>query len=135
MSRGFIDTNIGIYYYTTGEPRKREVAGSLFLANDRLTISTQVLSETCNVLRKKFHWQWYKIEPIIKSLRRTFEVAIVTEITIERAIDIATRTNTPYFDSLMVASAIESNCSTLYSEDFQDGQEIDGVRIVNPFLL
>lgn len=38
------------------------------------------------------------------------------------------------WDSLIIASALESNCSVLYTEDMQDGQIIDGkLTIVNPF--
>jgi predicted nucleic acid-binding protein len=35
---------------------------------------------------------------------------------------------------LIVASAIEGQCDVLYSEDFQDGQQIGGVTISNPFV-
>ena len=39
-----------------------------------------------------------------------------------------------YWDSLIIASALESNCSILYTEDMQDGQIIeDRLRIMNPF--
>jgi predicted nucleic acid-binding protein len=38
------------------------------------------------------------------------------------------------WDSLIVASALESQCSILYTEDLQHGQVIDQVlTIVNPF--
>ncbi|HEY3876315.1 MAG TPA: hypothetical protein VGM92_12625 [Candidatus Kapabacteria bacterium] len=50
------------------------------------------------------------------------------------AIEISDRFNVPYFDSLMVASASFAGCEVLDSEDFQDGQEINGVRIINPFV-
>jgi predicted nucleic acid-binding protein len=39
-----------------------------------------------------------------------------------------------WYDSLIVASAIEGRCAVLYSEDFQHGQRFGGVRIENPFL-
>jgi predicted nucleic acid-binding protein len=39
-----------------------------------------------------------------------------------------------YFDSLILASACETGCQTLYSEDLQDGQRIENqLMIVNPF--
>jgi predicted nucleic acid-binding protein len=40
----------------------------------------------------------------------------------------------PWYDSLIVASAIEGQCDVLYSEDFQDGRQIGGVTISNPFV-
>ena len=38
-----------------------------------------------------------------------------------------------FYDSLMVAAALEAGCATLYSEDMQDGQRIEGLTIRNPF--
>jgi predicted nucleic acid-binding protein len=40
-----------------------------------------------------------------------------------------------YWDSLIIATALENNCSILYTEDMQDGQLIeDKLRIGNPFV-
>jgi hypothetical protein len=38
-----------------------------------------------------------------------------------------------FYKSLIVAVALEARCEWLYSEDLQDGQNIDGLAIVNPF--
>ena len=39
-----------------------------------------------------------------------------------------------YWDSLIIASALENNCKALYTEDIQDGQIIeDKLTIINPF--
>jgi predicted nucleic acid-binding protein len=133
MKRDFLDSNIVLYYYTETEPAKRLAAGSLLL-NSEVTLSTQVLSETCHVLRKKFKWEWEQIDGIFKELRRLFPIVQVTTETIERAISLSKRTQYPYYDCLILASAIEADCSVLYSEDFQHNQVVDGVRIVNPFL-
>jgi predicted nucleic acid-binding protein len=38
------------------------------------------------------------------------------------------------FDAIIIASALESGCSILYSEDMNDGQVIEkSLRIINPF--
>jgi predicted nucleic acid-binding protein len=134
MNRAFLDSNIVVYFYTLTEPLKREAVGELLLENQDFVISTQVLSETCNVLRRKFGWEWTDIRPIIQELRRVFQLIRVDENTIERAMNIAESTNIPYFDSVMVASAADAGCTVLYSEDFQDGQRIEGVKVVNPFI-
>ena len=133
MKKVFIDSNVVIYYYTKTEPQKRITAGTLIL-NSNITISTQVLSETCNVLRKKFKWEWNAIDQIFEELRRLFPAVLVTADTIEKAISLAKKTLYPYYDCLVLASAIETSCAILYSEDFQHNQTIEGVRIINPFL-
>ena len=38
-----------------------------------------------------------------------------------------------FWDALIVQAAIEGNASTLYSEDLQQGQSFDGLKVVNPF--
>lgn len=49
------------------------------------------------------------------------------------ALRITGRYQLPWFDSVIVASALEGECSVLYSEDLQDGQNIESLRVVNPF--
>ena len=49
------------------------------------------------------------------------------------ALQLAQRFKLSWFDSLIVAAAIASNCDVLYSEDLQDGQEFGDLRVVNPF--
>jgi predicted nucleic acid-binding protein len=40
-----------------------------------------------------------------------------------------------FYDALIVASALEAGCTTLLSEDIQDGRVIDGrLTIRNPFM-
>ena len=46
---------------------------------------------------------------------------------------IRTRYGFSFYDSLIVAAALEAGCTTLYSEDMQDGQRIEGLTIRNPF--
>ena len=51
-----------------------------------------------------------------------------------RIVGIAARFGYRIYDSLIIASALEAACATLYSEDMQDGQVIEGrLTIRNPF--
>jgi predicted nucleic acid-binding protein len=62
-------------------------------------------------------------------------VELVTLPTVHVALDIRERYGFSWYDSLIVAAALESNCDLLYSEDMQHGQIIEGrLSIVNPFL-
>jgi predicted nucleic acid-binding protein len=38
-----------------------------------------------------------------------------------------------FYDALIVASALEADCDTLYSEDMQDGRRVPGLTIISPF--
>jgi predicted nucleic acid-binding protein len=50
-----------------------------------------------------------------------------------QALHLATKYSLSWYDSLIVASAIEGQCGVLYSEDFQDGQRFGSLRVVNLF--
>ncbi|MDP3217965.1 MAG: hypothetical protein Q8S73_27920, partial [Deltaproteobacteria bacterium] len=55
--------------------------------------------------------------------------------TLAAAFEIRERYRFSWWDSLIVASALETECEQLYTEDLQHGQIIeDRLRIVNPFL-
>jgi predicted nucleic acid-binding protein len=40
----------------------------------------------------------------------------------------------PFWDAMMLRAAHQAGCSVLLSEDMQEGREIDGIQVVNPFL-
>jgi len=52
-----------------------------------------------------------------------------------RALDLHKRYRYSFYDSLILAAALEASCVRLYSEDFQDGQQIEGLTLENPFRL
>ena len=51
-----------------------------------------------------------------------------------RALDVQARYRYSFYDSLIVAAALDAGCDRLYSEDLQGGQRIEGLRVVNPFV-
>lgn len=54
--------------------------------------------------------------------------------TVRQAFDISSKHGFSHWDSLIIASALEAGCTTLYSEDLQNGQVINGkLKIQNPF--
>lgn len=129
----FIDTNILVYCYTDDEPVKQKKA--LDIANDSDTfISTQVLTELSNTLKKKFKLDWKAVENVISEVSSDFNVYVNKPATIERACRVADKYKYSFYDSLIIAAALSSNCKILYSEDMQDGQIIENsLTIVNPF--
>lgn len=129
----FIDTNILVYCYTVDEPIKQQKA--LDIVNNQDTfISTQVLTEFSNTLKKKFKLDWQKIMNIISEVNTNFNVFLNKPSTIEQACQIADKYQYSFYDSLIISAALSCNCKTLYSEDMQDGQVIENrITIVNPF--
>lgn len=133
----FFDTNVLIYAALT-EPEdkaKKAVARKLLFRTDA-GLSVQVLQEfyvqatrptrpnclshtmACGLIEA---WSRFPVQPM------TLEV-------LTAALEIKERHRLSYWDSAIVAAALALGCRELYTEDMQDGQTIDGLRLINPFL-
>lgn len=129
--KAFIDTNVVIYALGPNSA-KTSLAAPLFSNNP--VISTQVLSETANVALKKLALPLPETGKLLAMLEATCRVEIVTPATMRRALGIAERYGFSWFDSLIVASALEAECTILYSEDMHHGQVLENkLSIINPF--
>lgn len=129
---GFLDTNV-LIYTVTGDSRKKEIAIHLLCAT--AVISTQVINECVNVMSRKWKYDYSQIRLIIDQFVQDCQVMTLSLQTVHLAMDLAKRYHYSYFDSLILASALEANCERLYSEDLQHGQVIDKrLQILNPFL-
>ncbi len=141
--RVFVDTNIWIYGLTESkleaDKKKREI--SLLLLEEllkqqvQICISIQVVNECHWNLVKKFELPDEKVMRLIQeNVIEITNVVSVDLITYMKANILRTQYNLSFWDSLIVASALENNCSILYTEDMQNGQVIEGkLKIVNPF--
>ncbi|MBI4690053.1 MAG: PIN domain-containing protein [Nitrospirae bacterium] len=133
ISRIFVDTNILIYAYSETEPKKKEMVLSL-LGHEMVCLSTQVISEFIWVMNGKFNIDMKSLKVITDNLFEIYTVFRINNSTIVKAIDTALQFHFSYWDSLIVASAIESNCRVLYTEDLQHGQIINSnLSVLNPF--
>lgn len=136
----FLDTNIFVYAFLASEPRKRAKAVELIescLGSGRGCISYQVVQEFANVARKKFATRLSAgdckafIDAAMQPLNR---VASSTAL-IHTALDLQDELKYSFYDSLMIAAALQAGAETLYTEDLQHWQLVRGVlRIANPFL-
>ena len=85
--------------------------------------------------RRKLNKTWQEVRRALDILYVLCpEPVPLTMETHERALRIAERYGYSIFDSLIIAAALDSGASTLYSEDMRDGQTIAGLTIRNPFL-
>ena len=126
----FFDTNVPLYLLA-GDAGKAGRAEDLLTAGG--TISVQVLNEFVAVARRKHAAPWPQIEDALAALRHVCRVVPLTVATHERALALAKRFGYPIYDATIAASAMEAGCRTLFSEDFQHGQKLEGVTILDPF--
>jgi predicted nucleic acid-binding protein len=128
----FFDTTILIYALTQNDPRSAK-AEELLLTGG--TISVQVLNEYIAVARRELRMNWKQISKSLSDIRILCSTPLsLTVATHETALAIAIRYDYQIYDSLVLASALEGNCTTLFSEDMQHGQRIGPLTIRNPFL-
>ena len=128
----FLDSNILLYALGDDEPKRtraRELLATVPM------ISTQVINECSHVLRRKAGWTPTQIAAefaIILSITRLVDVRMAH---IRSAWILAERYGYSHFDSLIIATALDAGCETLYTEDMQDGQVINSkLTLLNPFV-
>ena len=126
----FFDTNVLLYAVKPADPRAERARR---LLADGGIISVQALNEFSNVARRKLGQPWGEINEKLGAVRALCEVKPLTVATHERALALAERYGYQIYDALHLASALESGCSILYTEDMQHGQRIEGLTIRNPF--
>jgi predicted nucleic acid-binding protein len=127
----FFDTNVILYAFRQGDTRG-QVAETLLAAGGALSV--QVLNEFVAVARHKLDKSWKEVRRALHILRIFCPEPVPFTVEIhERAVHIAERYGYSIFDSLIIAAALHAGATTLYSEDLQDGQVIDGLTIRNPF--
>lgn len=130
-NKAFFDTNI-LLYLLSGDEAKAERAEETIAGGG--IISVQVLNEFASVARRKLGMLWAEIQEI---LSQVCEVCPVEPITVEVhkcGLQIAERYGFSVYDAMIVAVALLAGCTTLYSEDMQDGQVIEGqLTVCNPF--
>lgn len=133
----FIDSNFFIYLFDKDEKEKREHCQKLLVkleSSHIIVISTQVIKELSSVLLCKFNYPISDLKIFIAQLEK-FEVAETPAPTILKGLDILSSYQLSFWDSIICATAASANCVLIISEDMQDGQEILGMKIQNPFLL
>jgi predicted nucleic acid-binding protein len=129
----FLDTNVCIYAFDI-DGRKKEKAVNLITSNQAI-VSTQVLMETANVALKKLKLKHEEIQISINYITAFCLLHIIELSTIKLAFQIIRQYQYSLYDSLIIASAYESNCNVLYSEDMQHGHCIyKRLNIINPFF-
>ena len=137
--KGFLDTNIFAYAFDQRDPRKHRLAVDLIvmlLRERRGVLSFQVIQEFLNVAvrgsvpglnvdegRRYLHEVVAKLDLLVPSFAL-----------FERGLHIQARYKLPWYDSLIVAAALEAGCEAVYTEDLQHGQAIEGMTIINPFF-
>lgn len=132
----FLDTNILVYAFEPDDPIKQARARELIDPSGSWEISWQVVQEFIHVARHRFRKPLdsaYLGDLIDFLLASHCSVSPGTHLW-KQALRVQAETQYRFYDSLIVAAAIESGAPILYSEDLQHERHIGPLQIINPFL-
>lgn len=137
-ARFFLDTNVFIYTFDTRAPAKARKSAQLIrrgVDRGEGIVSHQVVQEFFNVALRRFAHPMTVAEAeqyLITVFRPLLAVHSSPAIYVE-ALRISAKHRLAWYDSIIIAAALEADCQTLYSEDFQHGRKIESLTVENPF--
>ena len=131
----FIDTNVWVYALSAQNHAKKKVAVNL-IANsyreDVICVSSQVLKEFANFAFKKTAKSAAEINAMLTKIGSYTFVADTRELIADGVVGKETW-QVGFYDALMIAAANKAGCSTIFTEDLNNGQKYGNVTAVNPF--
>ncbi len=133
----FVDTNVLVYAYDIDAGRKHQIAVNIMKdlwRSGRGILSTQTLQEFFVTVTGKTasRLEAAVAEEILKRLAK-WDIVTNSMATVFAAIELQKRYKFSFWDSLIIASALEGGAGMLLSEDLSDKQKIEGLVINNPF--
>lgn len=129
----FFDTNI-LLYLLSGDDAKADAAEALIAKGGHLSV--QVLNEFASVATRKLNMTHAEVRDVLAPIRAICQVHALTEVTHELGVQVAERYRLSIYDGMIAAAALDAGCTTLFSEDMQDGLLIEpSLRIWNPFRV
>lgn len=135
----FVDTNVLVYAFEQTDSPKKRIAQRLInelMDEDQLRVSTQVLQELFVTLTRKVSRPCSSEEAlaVLEDLAAWPLMMVDYYAGIRSAVRLADQARLSVGGALVVVAAARAGAAVLYTEDLNDGQEILGVRITNPFL-
>jgi predicted nucleic acid-binding protein len=133
----FVDTNVLVYSRDASEPKKQRAAAAWMavLWEKRAgRLSFQVLQEFYVTVTAKLSPGMDR-----EAARRDVQALLawkplsVGPQMLTGAWHLQDRYQLPFWDALIAAAAQAARCRYLLSEDFQEGLEMGGLQVVNPF--
>ncbi len=128
-----LDSNIFLNGFSDIDLKKHEIAKNILLS-DNFAVSTQIINEVSNNMLKKLRLDESDIIEFINSCYKRYSIINFSKDIFVAASMIRIKYRYSYWDSTVIASALDNNCNILYSEYLHSGQEIEKkLKIINPF--
>lgn len=134
-NRCFVDSNVWLYAVIESADSSAKSVTARTLVGERRLVSTQVVNEVCVNLLRKAERTEVEIRRVVQAFYAQHHVVPINESTMLVASELREAYSLSYWDSLIVATALEAGATVLYSEDMQHDLWVRArLRIVNPFV-
>ena len=132
----FVDTNVLLYAYDSGDQRKARIARDLLLQalSGKIVTSTQVLAEFAATLLHKMS-RPAPSEDVASLLDALGPIPLIQPDAdiVRRAVEARMKYGVHFYDGMILAAAERGDCGRIWSEDFNAGQRYFGIVVENPF--
>lgn len=126
----FLDTNV-LLYLLSADAVKADRAEEIVAQGG--VVSVQVLSEFVSVATRKLGMRIGETREVLAAVRSICKVVALDEHTHDAGMQIAERHRLSIYDAMIAAAARLAGCKVVLSEDMQDGLQLEGMRIRDPF--
>ncbi|HOZ35987.1 MAG TPA: PIN domain-containing protein [archaeon] len=134
--RFLIDTNILVYAFTDLDIKKKEKARETITfaqSSGQGYISKQNIIELINTTHKlKIREPNSQLCKVISGLE-FLRIIDYSTGSIKKALDLETKANLDFFDSLIVQTMLENDIYTIYTENEKHFNRIENLKVINPF--
>jgi predicted nucleic acid-binding protein len=129
----FVDSNVLLYLFSNDAKKKQHAAS---LLSNKYYISTQVVNENVSVCLRKLKLSKDEAFTHATNLLNSVTVLVIYKSTIKMSFHLSGKYGFSFWDSLIVATALENDCDLLLSEDMQHNLIVESkLTIQNPFAI
>lgn len=130
----FVDSNIWLYAFVETQDKEKSGVANRLVRDIDVVISTQVINEICFNLLRKAQFAEENLKELISSFFEKYNIVEINGDVLMKASALREHYSFSFWDSIIVASALNSGALILYSEDMKDGLLVERkLKIVNPF--
>ena len=131
----FIDTNLWLYALIESDDQNKSALARTLVKENEPIISSQVINEVCVNLLRKANFNEAQISQLVESFYEKYTVIETNKPVLLAASHLRQKYSLSFWDSIIVASAMNAGSFILYSEDMQHGMIIEGqLQVINPFV-
>lgn len=128
-----LDSNVLVYAEINQDSDKGKRAIALIKRCAGGVVPAQALGELLRVTQRKAPALFPSMDRAIDAYRAAFRVPPTTDSVIAVAAELSRERKLQISDCVICVAAAQAGATVLFSEDMQDGADIRGLKIVNPF--